>query len=309
MDDSTHASRFTAEQLATLALPPARNPAARDVILRVEELLGRDEIPASELAEAWERHNAEVVKGFPTRGGSFTFDQVPWIAWPNWLYIPRGADSHQYWVSAAPAGHRYALAWTAPPSNTSNKASAADGKLFTTAQLPAEAPASDPSSESGVGIVYSPTPSLSVVEFAPDVDMRGTLRTALEFFPTLAAGGVEVHAEVLLCAWHVIPGGFDLLRFTSRTVTSTGLRDQSHGAARHQFADSFSGGALSASFLVQRGHTYLFGVVCRVTVTSSLTSNSGGPLTGVPNSQLVVYGSVNTDVPQMSLRTSIVYIP
>jgi hypothetical protein len=59
---------------------------------------------------------------------------------------------------------------------------------------------------------------------------------------------------------------------------------------------------------VQRGRTYLFGVVCRVVVSSTLTNDTGGALRGIPNRELVVYGAVNCLVPQMSVHTSQVYI-
>jgi hypothetical protein len=309
MDDSTPAGRFTADQLATLTLPPTSAPRERESLIELDDVLKSDEISAARLAETLERYSGASAGSLPTRGGSFSFDPVSWIAWPEWLYIPRDADSLRYWVAGAPPDHRYRLAWTAPAGNTANRASAGDGTMFTFAQLPAEAAASDPSSESGVGIFYSPSMSLGVVEFAADVDVRGTLKTALEFFPTLAAGSVEVRAEILLCAWHVIPAGFDLLAFTSHVVKSSGPRDQSHGPEYQPFSAAFSGDALSARFLVQRSHTYLFGVVCRVSITSSLTANDGRPLTGVANRELVVYGAVNTSVPQMSVRTSVVYIP
>jgi hypothetical protein len=45
------------------------------------------------------------------------------FAWPPFLYIPKGANSRDYWpFAAAPDDHRYALEWTSPATATANAA-------------------------------------------------------------------------------------------------------------------------------------------------------------------------------------------
>lgn len=151
--------------------------------------------------------------------------------------------------------------------------------------------------------------SLGVVDLQPLVNCTGTLSTFLEFFPELAAGDVEVKSHLLLAAWQQIPGGFDLLDFKQFDVATSGPRDQSHGPELPSFQRSFAGPSLSAPFVVQGGRTYLLGVVNRISVISTLTSNTGKPLPPISNTRLRVWGSMNCVVPQIDVLTKRVDIP
>lgn len=81
--------------------------------------------------------------------------------------------------------------------------------------------------------------TLGVIDVQSQVDCSGTLRTFLEFFSELAAGQVEVKAQLLLAAWQQIPTGFDLLGFKSFEVATSGRGDQSFGPELVHFQKSF----------------------------------------------------------------------
>jgi hypothetical protein len=230
--------------------------------------------------------------------------------WPASLYIPNGADAHDYWIGDAPGDHRYSLDWTSPATATANRASRQDGTLFSVSQLDNSTPGRSQASESGVGILYKPHMTLGVVDLQPKVNCTGTLRTFLQFFPQLAAGYVEIKADLLLAAWQQIPNGFDLLSFKSIEVATSGRRDQSFGPELQPFQRSFDGPPLSAPFVVQGGRTYLLGVVSRITVISTLTSNAvGGTFGPVSNTLLRVWGTMNCVVPEINVLTQRVDIP
>ncbi len=235
--------------------------------------------------------------------------EIEAFRWPSSLYIPKSANALDYWFSSPPDDHRYGLEWTSPATATANRASRLDGTLFSFSQLDNANANRFQSSEAGVGIFYQPPMSLGVVDLQPRVDCSGTLRTFLEFFPKLAAGFVEVKAHLLLAAWQQIPGGFDLLGFKHFDVATSGRRDQSSGPESQQFQSSFDGPNLAAPFVVQRGRTYLLGVVSRISVTSTLTSNSGEPLPPISNTQLRVWGAMNCVVPEINVFTKRVDIP
>ncbi|MFN7678065.1 MAG: hypothetical protein ACK5QW_05640, partial [Cyanobacteriota bacterium] len=215
-----------------------------------------------------------------------------------------------YWpLIPAPNDHRYGIEWTSPSNATANRASRQDGSLSSFIQLLNENAQSSQSSESGVGVFYNPPMSLGVIDLQPSVDCTGTLRTFLEFYSKLAAGYVEVKAQLLLAAWQQIPGGFDLLAFKQFDVATSGRRGQSYGPEYQQFQRSFDGPNLSAPFVVQGGRTYLLGVVNRMTVISTLTSNTGQLLPPISNTLLRVWGSMNCIVPQINVLTRRVDIP
>ena len=73
---------------------------------------------------------------------------------------------------------------------------------------------------------------------------------------------------------------------------------------------SFTGAQLATDFVVQTGHGYLFAVVARVNIWSTLTNTSGG-LIPVPNdlTNFRIWGSIICRVPFIELRTGTVYIP
>jgi hypothetical protein len=230
--------------------------------------------------------------------------------WPQYLFIPKDANATDYWIGAAPGNQRYALAWTTP-AGSANTASAETGNLFAFSQLLNERPAATQSSTAAVGVFYEPSFTLGVVDFQPAVNFTAAFRTALEYFPALSAGGVQIYAELVLTCWQQIPGPnpFDLIGSKSFAVATSGRRDQSSGKELQQFQKSFDGPDLSAPFVVQRGRKYLFAATARITVVSNLISSHGEPLPVFNSTQLKVWGSLTCVIPQISIFTKRVDIP
>lgn len=299
---------LSSEAMESLRLPAAFDEAAHMTALDIDAFLTQDERPVATLNAKVAAHRDVALAHLLTHRGTQTFD-INLFRWPTSLYIPKGANARDYWISPAPDDHRYGLEWTSPATATANKASRQDGTLFSFSQLLNENARSPQSSESGVGIFYKPPMSLGVIDLQPLVNCTGMLRTFLQFFPELAAGDVEVKSHLLLAAWQQIPGGFDLLDFKQFDVATSGPRDQSHGPELRSFQRSFAGPSLSASFVVQGGRTYLLGVVNRISVISTLTSNTGRPLPPISNTLLRVWGSMNCVVPQIDVLTKRVDIP
>ncbi len=299
---------ITPEAMESLGLPAAFDEAAHKTALDIDAFLTQDERPVATLDAKVAAHRDVALSHLLTFRGTQTLD-VNLFRWPPFLYIPKGANALDYWIFPAPDDHRYGLEWTSPATATANRASRQDGTLFSFSQLLNEKAGSSQSSESGVGVFYKPPMSLGVIDLQPHVNCTGTLRTFLKFFPQLAAGYVEVKAHLLLAAWQQIPGGFDLLGFKQFAVATSGRRDQSHGPELLSFQSSFAGPSLSAPFVVQGGRTYLLGVVNRISVTSTLTSNTGGPLPPISNTELRVWGSMNCVVPEIDVFTKRVDIP
>jgi hypothetical protein len=300
---------ITPEAMESLRLPTTFNEAAYETALEIDTFLKQDERPVTALDTKVAAHREVALSHLLTFHGKQAFDDIRFFVWPPSLYIPKSANASDYWILPAPDDHRYGLEWTSPATATANKASRLDGTLSSFSQLDNANANRAQSSESGVGVFYQPPMTLGVIDLQPRVDYSGTLRTFLEFFPKLAAGYVEVKAQLLLAAWQQIPGGFDLLGFKQVEVATSGRRDQSFGPELQPFQSSLDGPSLSAPFVVQRGRTYLLGVVSRISVTSTLTSNTGGPLPPISNTELRVWGSMNCVVPQISVLTKRVDIP
>jgi hypothetical protein len=309
VEDDSSSQRFSPEEMQSLRLPGMHGDAALASAFEIDEFLKSDERPLVSFMPKLEAHREAGLSHLLTMRGTHATIDIELFLWPASLFIPGGASSHDYWFTPAPDDHRYALEWTAPASATANQASRQNGTLFAFGQLLNERPQETQSSESGVGIFYKPSMTLGVVDLQPRIDCSGTLRTFFEFFPLLAAGYVEVRAELLLACWQQIPGGFDLMGFKQFDVATSGRRDQSFGPELQNFQRSFAGTSLSAPFVVQKGRTYLFGVVSRIIVTSTLTSNTGAPLPMVSSSLLRVWGSINCVIPQIDVLTKRVDIP
>jgi hypothetical protein len=323
-------TKLNADAKQSLRLPAAFGDAANLTALDIDAFLQQDGRRLDTLNDKVEAYRKAGLSHLLTLSGKQTIDidtgffpvilgafrtlrSLRWFnlfRWPASLFIPGAANASDYWfTSNAPDDHRYGLDWTAPATATANRASRQDGTLFAFSQLLNESAKSPQSSESGLGIFYKPSMNLGAIDLQPHVDCSGTLRTLLEFFPTLAAGYVEVKAELLLASWQQIPGGFDLIGFKSFEVASSGQRDQSFGAQLLNFQRSFAGANLSAPFVVQHGRTYLLGVVGRISVMSTLTSNTGAPFPPVSSSVLKVWGSMNCVVPQIDVVIKRVDIP
>lgn len=308
MDTHDTHDGLTPKAVASLELPAAIETASYATALDIDTALAHDEGRAAALEAKVAAHREVTLTHLMTHRGTQVFDPTR-FRWPQSLFIPRGANARDYWFSPAPDDHRYGLDWIAPPSATQNKASSQDGTLSAFSQLLNATPGRPQSSEAGLGVFYTPTMSLGVVALEPTVTCAGSLRTMIENFPQLVAGSVEVKVSLQLAAWQKIPGGFDLLGYRSFAVATSGRRDQSHGAELQSFQRAFSGANLSAPFVVQSGRTYLLGVVARVDVLSTLTTNTGAALPAVSNTLLRVWGQMNCLVPQIDVVTKRVDIP
>ncbi|CAN5299947.1 hypothetical protein BH09ACT6_BH09ACT6_27480 [soil metagenome] len=297
--------RFTTSQLEMLTLPTRHSSDLSKANDHLESVLDRPGYTADDLHVPLNEVRKASLADLARVRGHRVLDWPKFLVWPDSLFIPRAADGSLYFPAPTPADHRYSLDWT---TGAPNQASRDAGTSFAFAQVPWSNPASASAAQAGVGIFYTPKMSLGVVDFQPHVNVNGMLTSVLDYFPTLSAGKVRLSASLLLACWEVIPTGFDLLSYRSITVESE-VRDQSFGAERNQFSASFAGNALTAPFLVQAARTYLLGVVGAVSATSNLTDTYGRPLPGTTSSNFKVYSWMATDIPQMNVIPSRVYIP
>ena len=238
-------------------------------------------------------------------------DPVVGIRWPRSLYIPRGADYRDYWLVPPPDRQRYAHAWPAVGNGVRpDWASADTGELFAYTIVPWTEPSADTRSEAGIGILFSPDFTLGTVDFEPIVNVKdGVLASVLEYFPAVSAGSVTLTASVVLAAWQVIPGGYDLLDYASVPIARI-MRDQSHGPERAKLPGSlYTPRPFRKRFLVQKGREYLFGAVGRVQATSTLTAGDGRPLVGPNGANFKVYGWITLGIPYMTVETAQVHLP
>ena len=231
------------------------------------------------------------------------------FSWPESLFIPTGANYSDYWITPPPDKQRFALAWKSPADGP-NRASVETGNVFAFCQLKNDAPTTTQSSSASVGVFYEPSMTLGVVDFQPAVHFEAEFRTVLEY-SQLSAGGVQFYAELLLACWQLIPGPqkFDFIGLKRFNLATSGRIDQSFGKELQQFENSFNGSELSAPFVVQRGHKYLFAVEGRITIKSNLTLNTGKPLPIFNGKELKVWGYLNCLVPQINIFTKRVDLP
>ncbi|HVE62051.1 MAG TPA: hypothetical protein VNA26_09535 [Chitinophagaceae bacterium] len=295
------------EAINSLKLPYEFDRNIQETALEIDDFLKDNETSDAALYDKVKVHREAGLSHLFSHHGKHTID-IKKFSWPSFLYIPKNANARDYWISPAPDSHRYGLEWTSPV-NSANTASIENGTLFSFSQLDNGKANAAQSSESGIGIFYEPSMSLGVIDLQPTVSCTGSLRTFLEFFPKLAAGYVEVKAQLLLACWQQIPGSFDLLGFKSFDVATSGRRDQTFGPELRQFQNSFEGLSLSAPFVVQRGRRYLLGIISRINVISTLVSNDGRPLPPISNTLLRVWGSMNCIIPQINVFIKRVDIP
>lgn len=231
---------------------------------------------------------------------------ITYVLWPRSLFIPTDAEWRNFWFTPPPDQNRYGLEWTSGEPNT---ASRRDGRCWAYQVLrPNQRKAS---AYAGVGVFYTPTMSLGVVSLQPQVRCQGTLRWFLNTLPELPmAGHVRIRSELQLAIWHVIPGGFDLVDWRRVNVSERRI-DQSHGNELAAYSRSFQGSDVATSFLVQGGRRYLLGVVAQVSLSSTLTTNSGEPLpaASVGADRFRLWADLGATVSQIEVTTKQVHIP
>ena len=297
-----------ASALTALELRPKHDKEVAQTATNIDQVLDQGKT-FGQLSETIDLHRQAGLASLFKHHASEVFNPDK-FRWPESLFIPTGANARDYWITAAPDDHRYALAWKSP-TDSANTASAETGNLFAFAQLYNEAPDATQSTAAAIGVFYEPSMTLGVVDFQPLVHFKAAFRTALEYFPSLSAGGVQTYAELLLACWQKIPGPqeFDLIGSKHFDIATSGRRDQSFGTELQQFDKTLDGAELSASFVVERGRQYLFAVTGRITIASNLISSDGKPLPVFNSSQLKVWGSLNCLIPQMNIYTKRVDIP
>jgi hypothetical protein len=115
--------------------------------------------------------------------------------------------------------------------------------------------------------------------------------------------------SAILAAWQEIPGGWDLLAAHHREVQNAGPNSGLGHGGIIPYGLGFTGDYLAKRFLVQKGRTYLLGVVARVSVWSTLTDNRGRKLPLIEDGSFRVWGNVGFYLPKIEVHTRRVYIP
>ena len=231
------------------------------------------------------------------------------IGWPESLYIPAKADWKKYWILPPPAKNLYSQSWAPTPSPAGyNTASHNDGTLYCSQRI--RTIDKYVQSEAGVGVLFTPKRTLSVVSLQPQVDCSGETRWfAMYDNPGMVAGTTLVKTSLILAVWHSIPTGWDLINWKQFEVTRSGPNSGSGYYPITPYQKSFTGKDLATPFLVQSNRTYLFGVVARVSVWSTLTDDRGNPLPLIENGTFRVWGSLACVVPQIEIFEQQVHIP
>lgn len=165
-----------------------------------------------------------------------------------------------------------------------------------------------------VGITYSPAARLSYVSYEPDVYCSMAYRMFVDFWPKLVAGQVRLGASVITGQWlrsPVLSGSYELLRWHETTVFDSLAQDAGSNVfpnVRHTLQRNFLNAALSTTFLVEGGKTYVFGTVARAWVQHNVTSNTGAQ---IPQdaTKFRLYSELVCSVPFMAATVKQVLIP
>jgi hypothetical protein len=301
----------TVSKQAMLKLPADLNESVFRSALELDQVYGKG------------RHSEEVVQTKVMSHGKKLLDSLSArdlftgisIGWPASLYIPGNADWKKYWIMAPPGDHRYALSWTPAPSPAGyNTASHATGNIYCSQRI--RTIDKYVQSEAGLGILYTPQHTLSVVSMQPVVNCSGDHRWFSEFgtpgfSQVRTAGSTQIKISLMLAAWQKIPGpaGWDLLHWKQFEVAGNGPSSGSGQGAIAHYDRFFTGKDLATPFLVESARTYLFGVVARVSAWSSLTDDRGRPLPLIEDGTFRVWGSVACMIPQIEIVVQQVHIP
>ena len=256
-----------------------------------------------------------AIIGAKVRGGSATigkafldFTQIAGFTWPDSLYIPR--DQQASSRPKAPDSRLYSHEWTGGTGVAT--ASRDSGGLFAYAAAATTDPAK--LADAAVGITYSPAARLSYVNYEPDVYCSMAYRMFVDFWPKLVAGQVRLGASVITGQWlrsPVLAGSYELLRWHETTVFDSFAQDAGSNVfpnIRHTLQRNFLNAALSTTFLVEGGKTYVFGTVVRAWVQHNVTSNTGEQ---VPQdaTKFRLYSELVCSVPFMAVTVKQVLIP
>jgi hypothetical protein len=124
------------------------------------------------------------------------------------------------------------------------------------------------------------------------------------------AGYTATTTELVLAMWVADEGAWNLVDSKTILVKDGGAQTGEGMGAIFPYQRSFTGAELATDFTVVMGHEYLFGVVARVNIWSTLTTPSGGPIPEPPDlSNFRIWGTLSCKVPLIELPTKTVYTP
>lgn len=308
---SAAANDSVREQPESLALPADFDEHGYQAAVELDEMFGRGPVADEVVRASVRTHREKLLHHLSDR----ITERPPFtLAWPSSLYIPAGADWKQFWIVPPPGDHRYALDWAPPPSPAgSNEASRGEGTLYCGQRI--RTTDRYVQAEAGLGVLFTPTRTLSVVSLQPQVHCSGEHRWFAEFGTEVfsqvrVAGATKVKTSLILAAWQQIPGsvGWDLLHWKQFAVSGNGPNSGLGHGAITPYQRSFSGAELATPFLVEAARTYLLGVVARVSVWSTLTDDRGQPLPLIEDGTFRVWGSLACAVPQIEVVEQQVHI-
>jgi hypothetical protein len=255
------------------------------------------------------------IIGAKVRGGGsifgkrfIDFGHVAGFAWPDALYVPR--DQQATSRPSPPDSRLYSHEWTGGTGVAT--ASRQTGGLF--AYAAAATTDGFKYSDAAVGITYTPSHTLSLVRYEPDVYCSLAYRMFVDFWPKLVAGHVQLGASVITGAWlrsPVLSGSFELVSWNQVSVFDSFAQEAgTTGFAniRHTLQKNFVNSALATTYLVEGGRTYVFGVVARVWVKHNVTSSTGQQ---IPQdaTKFRLYSEMVCTVPFMAVTVQNVYVP
>jgi hypothetical protein len=293
---------ITGTTIENFALPSPFDQRAYDKAVEFDEILASGPLDRGRLDPAVRDYTGVVRDNLwelPFRWRTIDF------SWPRSWYIPGAANYQDYWpFSEPPSENRYAYQWK---TETYNTAKSATGDIIAFRQLLSPNDRFT-KAESGIGFLYRPMFSYGVVSLRPDVDCTSQFRwwQMLEQI----AGDTHTTTELVLAMWQATQGGWDLVNYQAIPVAD-GFRQTGMGSSAVRTDQrSFTGAQLATDFVVQTGHGYLFGVVARTNIWSTLTTTSGGHIPEPADlSNFRIWGSLTCRVPLIQLRTKTVYIP
>ena len=228
------------------------------------------------------------------------------LAWPHSLYIPADADSNQYWISPAPADHRYRYRWT-DPQPTNSTASEKTGRLFSWTNVSALNPSY--TGVAGVGVRLVPTASLSTLRISADIDVLTESRWWYLVGSSAGYASFSFRGSAYITAWEInsVTRSWELQRpFASRALFNYRTSGQGGNAVRsdhHAFDD------LSVKVQLQGGHEYAIGVSFETEITYDCHDRNGKPYKKQPGDDIKLWASMVGQVASISVSTETVWIP
>jgi hypothetical protein len=299
------------EELVPLDLPGDFNEETYNSALEIDRLIAK----GKNISE--ESFQKKLLSHDKLLNGSFSINLKDKFSftWPDSLYIPSSADWKNYWFLPPPADHLFALAWKS--SSGFAVSSKETGSLYSFAQIMTKQ--SYTYTDAVVGIIYNPVHTYGVVSVQPVIDCAGTDRwyvlindSKIPVPPVLSPSGfTSAKSSIIIAAWEMIPGpaGWDYLNNRIYPVHDFGPNSGLGEYAPMTYQRSFKKGELAAEFVVEKFKTYLFGIVGRVSVSSSLKDERGKPLPLINDGTFRVWSDLSCRVSEIDVVEKQVYIP